>query len=309
MTCETSEFFLPVRFPFRLDLTVWALRRRKTNIVDRWDGSRYSRIILLDGNPVKVTVSQEGARSEPRIRIVLLSKRGITDRMRNETGLILEKMLGLTIDLQPFYAKARSNSILRSLVEQFLGVKPPRFPSIFEALINAIACQQVTLDLGIVMINRLSQSFGKAISDGSETSYAFPRPEDFMEASEQDLKNLGFSRQKVKSMKDLAAAVLDKRIELTNLECMNDSEAIAELTALRGIGRWSAEYVLLRGLGRLDTFPGDDIGAQNNLKRVFHLDHKPGYEEIKRLTSQWHPYEGLVYFHLLLEKLHRKGVI
>jgi len=62
-------------------------------------------------------------------------------------------------------------------------------------------------------------------------------------------------------------------------------------------------------LGRLDTFPGDDIGAQNNLKRIFELDTKPTYEEIKKLTSKWHPYEGLVYFHLLLEKLHLKGVI
>ena len=78
---------------------------------------------------------------------------------------------------------------------------------------------------------------------------------------------------------------------------------------IRGIGRWSAEYVLLRGLGRLDAFPGDDIGAQNNLKRIFLLDNKPTYEGIKKLTSRWHPYEGLVYFHLLLEKLHLKGVI
>jgi DNA-3-methyladenine glycosylase II len=62
-------------------------------------------------------------------------------------------------------------------------------------------------------------------------------------------------------------------------------------------------------LGRLDTFPGDDIGAQNNLQRLFHLVDRPNYEQIRELTSRWHPYEGLVYFHLLLEKLRTKGVI
>ena len=59
----------------------------------------------------------------------------------------------------------------------------------------------------------------------------------------------------------------------------------------------------------MDTFPGDDIGAQNNLHRLFELDSKPSYEEIRELTSAWHPYQGMVYFHLLLEKLHGAGVI
>jgi DNA-3-methyladenine glycosylase II len=90
---------------------------------------------------------------------------------------------------------------------------------------------------------------------------------------------------------------------------MANREAIAYLSRLRRIGRWSAEYVLLRGLGRLDTFPGDDIGAQNNLQRLFHLAERPTYDHIRQLSSPWHPYEGVVYFHLLLEKLRANGVI
>jgi DNA-3-methyladenine glycosylase II len=93
------------------------------------------------------------------------------------------------------------------------------------------------------------------------------------------------------------------------LERMKNEEVANYLSTVRGIGRWSTEYVLLRGLGRLDTFPGDDIGAQNNLKRLFNLDNKPDYEQIKRLTSRWQPYQGLVYFHLLLDRLQAKGII
>jgi len=110
-------------------------------------------------------------------------------------------------------------------------------------------------------------------------------------------------------MKELAMAVASGRVDLESTNRMSDQDAIKYLSALRGVGRWSAEYVLLRGLGRIDTFPADDIGARNNLHRLFHLDHKPGYEEIKELTSRWHPYEGFVYFHLLLNKLHLNGVI
>ena len=67
--------------------------------------------------------------------------------------------------------------------------------------------------------------------------------------------------------------------------------------------------MLLRGLGRLDTFPGDDIGAQNNLQRLFRLADKPTYDHIRQLTSPWHPYEGVVYFHLLLDKLRANGAL
>ncbi len=94
------------------------------------------------------------------------------------------------------------------------------------------------------------------------------------------------------------------------LETMGAYEEIIEfLSSLRGIGRWSADYVLLRGLGRVNIFPGDDIGAKNNLQRLFKLDERPSYEKIRELTSQWYPYQGLVYFHLLLDKLHAKGFL
>jgi len=295
--------------PFRLDLTVWALRRRTKNIIDQWNGSQYTRIIVFNNNPVKINVTQKGTCSESKVIIDLQSKEKITGQIQEEVQSLVQKMLGLPIVLHPFYALVNNDIILKSLVEQFSGVKPPRFSNVFEGLINAIACQQLTLDLGILMLNRLAENFGMKFVDCGSIFYAFPRPEDLVEVPEENIKKLGFSYQKARAIKGLAASVFNKKIELTNLEEMTNTDAVAYLSMIRGIGRWSAEYVLLRGLGRLETFPGDDIGAQNNLKRIFLLDHKPKYEEIKKLTFRWHPYEGLVYFHLLLEKLHLTGVI
>jgi DNA-3-methyladenine glycosylase II len=67
--------------------------------------------------------------------------------------------------------------------------------------------------------------------------------------------------------------------------------------------------VLLRGLGRIEVFPGDDVGAQKNLQRLLSLDEQPTYERMQTLTARWHPYAGLVYFHLLLRNLDQKGVL
>jgi len=244
---------------------------------------------------------------EPRLIVNLHSKSTVGNRIEREVELLVRRMFGTAIDLQTFYVLANDNDSLRPLVAQFSGVKPPRFASVFEALVNSIACQQVTLDLGIVLLNRLSEKIGTRFLDNDVVLHAFPAPPDLAVASEEEVKELGFSRQKARAIKELATNVADNSIDLASIEDMTNQEAVAYLTTIRGIGRWSAEYVLLRGLGRLDTFPGDDIGAQNNLRRLFGLADRPNYEEIRRLTSQWHPYEGIVYFHLLLEKLRSTG--
>lgn len=295
--------------PFRLDFTAWALRRRQKNLIDRWDGNTYRRIVVFDNNPIQLAVTQTGTTKEPKLAINLQSKKEITAPMRKQIRSLVQQMLGVTVDLRPFYSLAKKNEILKSLAAQFRGVKPPRFPNVFEALVNAIACQQVTLDLGIALLNRMSEKCGMEFVDAGATYYAFPRPVDLMNVSEEELKKLGFSYQKIYAIKELAARVVNNQLDLTELEQMTDSEALDFLVALRGIGRWSAEYALLRGLGRLNVFPGDDVGAQNNLQRLFQLELRPDYEKISKLTSRWSPYEGLVYFHLLLDKLKQKGVI
>lgn len=302
-----ARVVLSTASPFRLDLTSWALRRRGNNAIDQWDGSQYTRVIVFDNDPVRLTVTEETAGTEPALIVTVHSE--VSDQILEDIGLLVQKMLGLTVDLRPFYVLANGNEHLRPLVEQFSGVRPPRFPSVFEALINSIACQQVTLDLGILLLNRLSERFGLSIVDQGVTQHAFPTPADLAEAAEAAVGQLGFSHQKARAITKLATDVADDRLDLAGLESMTNKEATKYLSTIRGIGRWSAEYVLLRGLGRLDTFPGDDIGAQNNLQRLFHLADRPDYEQISQLTSQWRPYEGVVYFHLLLEKLHTKGIL
>ena len=218
-------------------------------------------------------------------------------------------MLGLAVDLQPFYELARDNAVIGPLVERFPGVRPPRFPTVFEGLVNSIACQQVTLDLGIVLLNRLSERFGAQFVTRGTVLHAFPTPADLADVPEESIRELGFSRQKARAIQELSTHVADTSVDLARLDGMTNRVAIAYLSRIRGIGRWSAEYVLLRGLGRLDTFPGDDVGAQNNLQRLFHLADKPAYDHIRQLTSPWHPYEGVVYFHLLLDRLRANGSI
>ncbi len=302
-----ATIVLTTTHPFRLDLTVWALRRRRKNGVDRWDNGQYSRVIVIDGHPVRLTVTQETMDIQPKLIVTVESATRVSRRVRAQVTQLVHKMFGLTVDLRPFYELASDNAVVGPLIERFAGVRPPRFPTIFEGLINSIACQQVTLDLGIVLLNRLSERFGAQVVDREDVLHAFPALPDLADVPEESIRELGFSGQKARAIRELACDLAEARVDLSTLEAMPNKQAIAHLQRIRGIGRWSAEYVLLRALGRLDIFPGDDVGAQNNLQRLFHLTGKPTYDQIRQLTSPWHPYEGVLYFHLLLDKLHAHG--
>ena len=292
--------------PFRLDLAVWTLRRRPGNTMDRWDGQTYRRALPLTEGLVEVAVNQVGPLDAPQLRV---SVEGQTDisAIRTNVRSTLTRLLGLNTDLTPFYAFAARDRRLRPLAERFRGMKPPRFASVFECVVNAIACQQMTLTLGIRLLDALAATYGPALKVGGVTFHAFPRPIDLAGLDPDDLRRMGFSRQKGCAIIELARSIAEEKLDLEKLAKLADQEAVARLRSLRGVGRWTAEYVLLRGLGRTHIFPGDDVGARNNLQRWLHVEKELDYEGVRRVLASWNRYAGLVYFHLLLDRLNESG--
>ncbi len=303
-----TAFLLEPVAPFRLDLTVWTLRRRPDNAVDRWDGTTYRRVLPLPAGPVEVAVTQVTPPEAPRLRIAVVGQ-PLRAAARAAVAAALDRLLGPRIDLGEFYRLAAHDRRLEPLVRRFRGMKPPRFATVFEAAINAMACQQVTLTLGIRLLNRLAAVHGPGVGEGAAARRAFPRPEDLARLDPADLRPLGFSRQKGRAMIELARSVAEGRVDLEGLADLPDGEAVARLEELRGVGRWTAEYVLLRGLGRTQVFPGDDVGGRNNLQRWLRLRKRLDYAGTRRIAARWRPFAGLVYFHLLLDRLAAAGCL
>ena len=296
---ELSFVVHPVA-PFRLDLTAWALRRRASNELDRWDGHTYARTIAVDDRAVDVEVTQAGSAGRPALRVIVRGAAG-----RTAVTAALSRALGLDIDLADFYRMARTDARLAPLVERFRGVKPPRFPTVFEAVVNGIACQQLSLTVGIILLGRLSKACGLRSPSGAA---AFPRPKDVAALTIDQLRALGFNHNKSRALLELARAV-EGGLDLEALADLDDAAVVERLVALRGIGRWTAEYVLLRGLGRLAMFPGDDVGARTNLARWMHLRTPLDYDRVRQLARRWDPYAGFLYFHLLLQSLDEAGAL
>lgn len=307
-TLDVITFSLEPVAPFRLDLTAWVLRRRAGNVIDRWDGSTYRRVLVLQGQPLEVEVAQIGSPGKPILQVTTAGT-----MLPPDTEVLVEsaltRTLGLNADLSEFYGFVERQPKLHALARQFRGVKPPRFPTIFEALVNAMACQQISLNVGILLLSRLAATFGPLGPEQGAIAHAFPTPEDLAGLDTAALRPLGFSHQKARAIIELASAISEKQLSLDELEHL-DSEVVSDrLRRLRGVGRWSAEYVLLRGLGRLHVFPGDDVGARNRLRQWLGLALPLDYEGVRQSVAQWRPYGGFIYFHLLLRGLSEAGIL
>jgi DNA-3-methyladenine glycosylase II len=303
---NTISFTIKPVAPFRLDYTVWALRRRPVNAIDRWDGTAWRRVHELAGGICEVRVTQAGPSENPSLRVLCTGK-GLTGDSKTPIRNLLTRMLGLETDLSGFYNLTRHHATMAALAERFRGVRLPRFPTLFEALVNGIACQQLSLTVGITLLNRLAESYGPRLSTPEGTAFGFPRPEKLAGIDIAGLKRLGFSRQKAQALIELSSRVSKKAVDLSSLETMNNEEAVEKLLELRGIGRWTADYALLRGMGRFMIFPAGDVGARNKLQDVLHISKSLDDEGVRKRLRRWDAYAGLVYLHLLLSGLAEEG--
>lgn len=294
--------------PFRLDFTVWALRRRERNAIDRWDGTTYRRIVVIGRRVTELAVRQSGSSSAPRI-IVTATPSLRTAIDRREIRSLVDRLLGLHIDLSEWYRVVRRDRQLAELADRFRGLKPPRFPTVFEALVNAFACQQLSLEVGLELLNRLAVVSNVKFGTGASAHYAFPTPRDVAGRRSASFRAIGFSHQKVRALLALARGMASGAIDLDTLALDSDSELQAKLLQLHGVGRWTAEYVSLRGLGRLNVFPGDDVGAQKSLARWLGRPAPLDYRGVVTAVQRWQPYAGMLYFHLLLDGLTKSGAL
>ena len=224
-----------------------------------------------------------------------------TSLERRQVRSVVDRLLGLRIDLTDWYEMSAGDARLRLLADRFRGMKPPQFPTMFEAVVNAFACQQLSLEVGLELLNRLATIYGVRFGTRPNARYAFPTPNGVAQLRPEKCRAAGFSHQKVRALLDLAGAIARRELDLEAFAGESDPVVRQRLLELRGVGRWTAEYVLLRGLGRLHIFPGDDVGAQKRLARWLGRSGPMDYTDVCRAVERWQPYAGLVYFHLLLD--------
>lgn len=295
MSRFNSSVEVPVSAGYRLDLTTQALRRIAANVVDIvQDDGVYFRAVRDAGRTVILSVST--------IRPGLLELRTSARHSERYVPLI-EKMLGVHADLRGWKRRAANFPWLARLSQALAGLRPPRYPSLWEALAHAIVFQQISIHAAAAIMRRTVESLSPELEIEGVRMRPFPSGEQFLRAGEERLRRCGLSRNKVGHLLACARAVASGQVSAAQIERLPTEEAIALLTALQGIGRWSASVVMLRGFGRLDTFPRGDSGVARALRE---LSGDRGIDE-DELLSALGPVRGMLYFYLLLGRLRNRS--
>jgi DNA-3-methyladenine glycosylase II len=283
--------------PFRLDLTVSALRRLSNNLVDVYTAdARYLRALSGSSKPTVVCVTQphKDALSVAVSRAVEAPAALATVR----------RMLGTDRSLRSFSRHAGQIAWLGPLVTRLRGMKPPRYPTLWEAAVNAVVFQQISLQAATAIMRRVVTTLGDPADYEGIPLIAFPTADRFLAASERDVRAAGLSRGKVATLRRMAETLSNGTLTEAMLEQRSSADAATLLRTIKGIGPWTASLILLRGLGRLDVFPLNDSGAAASMIIVAGRG-----TDVHTTAEMLGPQRGMLYFTLLLGRLEARGEI
>jgi DNA-3-methyladenine glycosylase II len=294
----TTEAALPVVAPYRLDLTVAVLRRFSTNVVDVFsgDGSYYRAFDGVAG-PSVVRVRQ---RQPAKLDVAVDAPPGDEERV----CALARRMLGGERDMTLFARRAARVPWLRALARRLQGVKPPRYPTLWEACVNAVVFQQISLLAASAILRRIIESLGARVDSGGTRLYVFPGIETLLDADDALLRAAGLSAGKVATLRRVGEALATGALDEVMLEARSSPAASQFLCGIKGIGPWTAAVILLRGLGRLDVFPANDSGAARGLAAL-----AGGVVDLPVTLATLGDQRGMLYYHLLLARLEACGEI
>ncbi len=299
MTDATRSHWRP-GVPLDLGATVGRFTVSADEPVNRFDGETFERVLEAEGGKLYVLrVRAAGSALRVEVRPPVRDRRTLAGFRKT-----LFHILGVGDDLAAFGRLARKDPVLRPLLRRFHGLRIARVPTLFEALVTAVTAQQINLAFAGTVRARMVRAFGRSIKMEGTARYDFPAPKALARASEAGLRRMQFSGAKARTVIGLARAFADG--EMDGIDALPTLEAIERLTALKGVGRWTAETGLLRGLGRLDAFPADDLAIRKLIAERYGGDSaqaktpKAQGEAARRIAERWGlfaPYAVTYLFH------------
>lgn len=172
--------------------------------------------------------------------------------------------------------------ISRTTLRPLRRTRPQTRQGYFEVLVASIVGQQLSVKAADTIVGRIYTHFDHA-----------PTPEHILATKVATLRTLGLSESKARYLHDLAAHVMDGRLDLVHIATLPDEEVLRELVAVKGIGPWTAEMFLMFSLRRPDVFSFGDLGLRNAMIRAYRLREPISMERIRRITARWMPYRSL----------------
>jgi len=264
---------------------------------NRIAGDVFRRVLRLGRRLVPYEVRWSGAVDDARIAIRIP---GVDAAAVGAAAVVeVRRLLGLDLDLVGFYRLAKGDPALATLVEPLYGLRPTLAPTPFEMLVGSITAQQINLSFAFACRARLVRRYGTPVRIGRETVWAFPDAARLATARLRDLRALKYSMRKAEYIRDLARAIVSGGLDLETVCGAATPDVIERLTALRGLGRWTADWFLARCLGRGDTCPAGDLAVRKAFDHYYGRGRTLSEKAIRRRAGAWGQYQNLAVHYLL----------
>ncbi|MCC3371604.1 DNA-3-methyladenine glycosylase [Cohnella sp. REN36] len=294
---EVADLSIPVPepFSFRENCRYLAGATQECLYAIREDGI-YKAIPIGEEAPVvRIRESADGRALEVRF----LDRSPPSESAMIGVDRYIRDWFDLDRDLSPFYRLAERDELLGRAVSAFPGLRNMGIPDLFEALAWGIIGQQINLSFAYTLKRRLVERFGRSVTCGEMTYWTFPTANTVAELTPEDLAPLRMTARKVEYLIGVARLLSEGRLSRESLLALGDlKQAEKALVGIRGIGPWTAHYVLMRCLRMPAAFPVDDVGLQLAIQHLTGMARKPTPAEIRQLAAGWQGWESYATFYL-----------
>jgi len=233
---------------------------------------------------------------KPRLEVNVSNR--IDEKEKREIKNKLSWIFSTKTDLKELYTFMDRDPTLKEVKQKLYGLRPFNYSTVFEGIIKSIIQQQISLIGSMYITSRLVERFGDKVQVGEEVYYEFPSPNSLASASIDELKECGLSRQKALYIKEFSKKVANKECNPENLKEFSSEEIVKRLTQFKGIGRWTAELVIVTSTGK-EALPADDLGARRAVSKFYFDRNLISGDELRKFAKRWGHFEGLVTYYLI----------
>ena len=288
-----AAFTLYPNPPYDFELTAGYLTYYRGRYgADIIEPGTFHRLLDLGGRLALATVRSTGTVTSPSLEVELTGLNLDEDTIA-EARRQMSWTLAVEGDLTAFYRMAEADPHLAPLVSAMNGLHIPHTASVFEALTLAILGQQISSHVARVVRDLLIDTYGPSMEVAGTTYHAFPRPETLAAAGVEGLRAIKFSLRKAEYVADIGCRISSGELDLEGLS-RNADEAVEALTRVRGVGMWTAQWLLIRALGHGDGFPHGDLALQRTLGHLVNGGVSMGPREALEYSQRWSPHRSYV---------------
>ena len=250
------------------------------------------RLLLdLDGSLCLASIRSSGTVDSPSLDVDLAAP-VLDEQAVWSARARLQRLLGIDQDLVPFCTMAQGDPVLGPLVEDFRGLHVPQSASVYEALVQAVLAQQISSHVARMLRTALIKTYGLSLTLEGVTYHDFPRAEVLATCKVHELRAIKFSERKAQYVLDIATRAASGQLGLESLQAQADDEVTSTLTAIRGVGLWTVQWLMIRALGRPDGFPDTDLALLRTLGLLVNGGISLTPEEATEFSSRWSPFRS-----------------